>query len=64
MTPLPQVSRGPVKDLWDMASVVRAAKVSLALLVIVGLFSIEWLTRKLLGLRSVLSRKRAERDRL
>lgn len=49
--PLPQVSRGPVKDLWDFGfEWFGLPKVSLALLVIVGLFSIEWLTRKLLKL--------------
>jgi hypothetical protein len=49
--PLPQLSRGPVKDLWDWGfEAFGLPKVSLALLVIVGLFSVEWLTRKLLKL--------------
>ena len=49
--PLPQISRGPVKDLWDAGfEWFGLPKVSLALMVIVGLFSIEWLTRKLLKL--------------
>jgi hypothetical protein len=49
--PLPQISRGPVKDLWDFGFAwFGLPKVSLALMVIVGLFSIEWLTRKLLKL--------------
>lgn len=51
--PLPQENRGPVKDLWDWGFEVGGEppmKVSLALFVIVGLLSIEWLTRKLLKL--------------
>lgn len=49
-----QRSRGPVHDLWDEGPVVRAGdpprKLSLALLLIVGLLSTEWLIRKLLKL--------------
>jgi hypothetical protein len=49
--PLPQISRGPVKDLWDWGfEFLNLPKISVALLLIVGLFSIEWLTRKLLKL--------------
>jgi hypothetical protein len=50
--PLPQISRGPVKDLWDWGPFesLGMPKISMALLLIIGLFSIEWLTRKLLKL--------------
>jgi hypothetical protein len=51
--PLPQVSRGRITDLWDYGFEFEQfglPKVSLALLLIVGLFSVEWLTRKLLKL--------------
>jgi hypothetical protein len=49
--PLPQISRGPVRDLWDWGfEAFGLPKISVALLVIVGLFSVEWLTRKLLKL--------------
>lgn len=49
-----QRSRGPVKDIWDDGFVVREgdppAKLSYALLLAVGLLSVEWLTRKLIRL--------------
>lgn len=49
-----QRSRGPVHDLWDEGPVVRAGdpprKLSLALLLVVGLLCTEWLIRKLLKL--------------
>lgn len=52
--PLPQENRGPVKDLWDWGYTFGdrdpPMKVSIALVVIVGLLSLEWLTRKLLKL--------------
>lgn len=51
--PLPQENRGPVKDLWDWGFEFGdnpPMKVSAALILIVGLLSIEWLTRKLLKL--------------
>jgi hypothetical protein len=47
-------NRGPVKDVWDEGLEVGSNdppwKVSTALLLIIGLLSIEWLTRKLLKL--------------
>jgi hypothetical protein len=47
-------TRGPVKDVWDSGFTLESwdppLKVSTLLLVIVGLLSIEWLTRKLLKL--------------
>jgi hypothetical protein len=49
-----QRNRGPVKDLWDDGFTVGASdpplKISTVLLVVVGLMSLEWLTRKLLKL--------------
>ncbi len=47
-----QKSRGPVKDLWDAGFEVGnpPTKVSWALLLVVTLLSLEWLTRKLLKL--------------
>ncbi|HEV3205037.1 MAG TPA: hypothetical protein VGY77_11665, partial [Gemmataceae bacterium] len=49
-----QRTRGPVKDVWDSGFTLESwdppLKVSTLLLVIVGLLSIEWLTRKLLKL--------------
>jgi hypothetical protein len=49
-----QRNRGPVKDLWDDGVIVRDGdppwKLSYTLLVVVGLLSMEWLTRKLLKL--------------
>jgi hypothetical protein len=50
-----QRNRGPVKDVWDSGLVIDEAsdpplKISTALLVVVGLLSVEWLTRKLLKL--------------
>jgi hypothetical protein len=47
-------NRGPVKDVWDEGMEVGTSdppwKISTALFVIVGLLSVEWLTRKLLKL--------------
>jgi hypothetical protein len=47
-------NRGPVKDLWDSGFEIGDSeppmKISTVLLVVVGLLSIEWLTRKLLKL--------------
>lgn len=56
--PQEQTTRGPITDMWDWAFWHTSffglfdppEKVSLALVVIIGLFSIEWLTRKLLKL--------------
>jgi hypothetical protein len=49
-----QKNRGPIKDLWDSGVEFGAydppLKVSISLLLIVGLLSVEWLTRKLLKL--------------
>jgi hypothetical protein len=49
-----QRNRGPVKDVWDDGPAVGNAnpprKLSTVLLVVVGLLSLEWLTRKLLKL--------------
>jgi hypothetical protein len=49
-----QRNRGPVRDVWDEGVIVRDGdppwKLSYALLVVVGLLSVEWLTRKLLKL--------------
>jgi hypothetical protein len=49
-----QRNRGPVKDIWDSGFFLEGwdppAKVSTFLLVVVGLLSLEWLTRKLLKL--------------
>jgi uncharacterized protein (UPF0218 family) len=49
-----QRNRGPVRDIWDEGVVVRDSnppwKLSYTLLVVIGLLSIEWLTRKLLKL--------------
>jgi hypothetical protein len=47
-------NRGPVKDVWDSGFFLESweppLKVSTVLLVVVGLLSLEWLTRKLLKL--------------
>ncbi len=47
-------NRGPVKDVWDEGMEVGSNdppwKLSAALLIVVGLLSVEWLTRKLLKL--------------
>jgi hypothetical protein len=47
-------NRGPVKDIWDEGMDVGSSdppwRISTALLIIVGLLSTEWLTRKLLKL--------------
>jgi hypothetical protein len=47
-------SRGPIQDLWDAGVVLGDAdpprKISAVLLIVVGLLSVEWLTRKLLKL--------------
>jgi hypothetical protein len=49
-----QKSRGPIQDIWDDGPVVRTGqpplKISVALIIIVGLLSTEWLVRKLLKL--------------
>lgn len=51
-----QKNRGPVQDLWDEGPVLgttaddKPVKVAAALLIGVGLLSVEWLTRKLLRL--------------
>jgi hypothetical protein len=49
-----QRSRGPVRDIWDegmtFGNTDAPLKLSTALLVVVGLLSLEWLTRKLLKL--------------
>ena len=49
-----QKNRGPIKDLWDSGIEIGGydppLKVSAALVLIVGLLSVEWLTRKLLRL--------------
>ena len=49
-----QRNRGPVRDIWDEGVVVREGdppwKLSYTLLVVIGLLSVEWLTRKLLKL--------------
>ncbi|GIW80361.1 MAG: hypothetical protein KatS3mg105_2168 [Gemmatales bacterium] len=53
MEPRVHRSRGPVRDLWDAGFEIGnepPMKISYALFVIVGLLSIEWLTRKLLRL--------------
>ncbi|MGE3803266.1 MAG: hypothetical protein AB7K24_01190 [Gemmataceae bacterium] len=54
MPPRIHRSRGKVEDLWDSGFLVGTAeqpyKISYALLVIIGILSLEWLTRKLLRL--------------
>jgi hypothetical protein len=47
-----QKSRGPIKDLWDYGWEFGnpPMKISLALVLVIGLLSVEWLTRKLLKL--------------
>ena len=50
-------SRGPIRDLWDDGFIVwdrgqphQPVRMSYVLLAVVGLLSLEWLTRKLLRL--------------
>jgi hypothetical protein len=59
MINLPQTSniRGPIRDYWDDGFTIKDAqppdkpiKISYVLLIVVGLLSLEWLTRKLLRL--------------
>ena len=49
-----QRNRGPVRDIWDAGFTIQESDppltVSIVLLVVVGLLSLEWLTRKLLKL--------------